>query len=90
MKIWHGQTQLAVKNVEIEHIIEGGAIEEAVQSIRVVGHLERQRVASQPVVTHETQLVPGNLVVGDHQPTLLEQRDLGVDIDSRFGEFHGQ
>ena len=57
------------------------------RTVRVVIHLQRQCVAGQPVVTHEAQVVPGDIVVGDRQPTLLEQRDLGVDIDGGFGEF---
>jgi hypothetical protein len=71
-RIHHGQAQLAVKNVEVEHILKGCALKEAVSAVCVVVHLERQRVAGQSVITNESQVVSGNLVVGDHQPTLLE------------------
>jgi hypothetical protein len=89
-RIDHGQAQLTVKNVEIEHILEGGALEKAVEAVRVVVHLQRQRVAGQPVVADESEVVPGNRFVGDRETTLPKQRYLGVDMDGGLGESHEQ
>ncbi len=60
------------------------------RTIGVVIHLKRQRVARQTAVADKAQVMLGAWLVGNHQPSTAQQRNLVVNRGGMMGELHEQ
>ncbi|EWG99937.1 hypothetical protein Q427_22275 [Halomonas sp. BC04] len=83
--VHYQQAELTIENVEVQHIVQGGA---GAQLVRLVIGLEGQPIGAQPVVVEMAQVVESTLAVRHRQPPLDEPIELVIEAQRGFVELH--